>query len=185
MEIPENSEKTWRGKNANLSDRADWTAVIFSTYNLCLDWQRLSSEEISQTLSDDDNIFPHTFYLLEHVFSVNWLTTLFKRWLDEAAMVSVTCSTSLLYIYAAWSCINFYLFFKCFWNFLNTIARSALGNLLLFSSKPCWSLQNHYSTLLFIQPTWHRVCDIWISIVVPLCVCVRVCVFVAGAHYWS
>lgn len=24
-------------------------------------------------------------------------------------------------------------FFKCFWNFLNTIARSALGNLLLFS----------------------------------------------------
>lgn len=42
--------------------------IFFSTYNLCLDWQRLSSEEISQTLSDDDNIFPQTFYLLEHVF---------------------------------------------------------------------------------------------------------------------
>lgn len=88
----------------------------------------------------------------------------------------------LCYIYAAWSCINFSLFFKCFWNFLNTIARSALGNLLLFSSKLCWSLQNHYSTLLFVQPTWHRVCNESLkkysssSVCVYVCACACVCV---------
>lgn len=81
----------------------------------------------------------------------------------------------LCYIYAAWSCINFSLFFKCFWNFLNTIARSALGNLLLFSSKLCWSLQNHYSTLLFVQPTWHRVCNESLKKYSSSSVCVYVC----------